>query len=115
MVQVPDMHHIRPDLVDDVGEGVVHSLMPVAVPGPRHVDDVQPDSRRGRVAVLLQGVLGQEGVLLPGEYVNLVPLRERLGQALGVHLRAGVVAHRVAVDYLENFQADTPQFREIFR
>ena len=97
---MPDVHHIRFHLVQDPGEGVIHGLVPVAVPGPGHVDEVQRDSRLGRVNIPLHGVFGQKGVLLPGEDVNIVPLRQRLRQALGVHLRAGVVAHRVAVNDL---------------
>ena len=65
--------------------------------------------RSRRVAVLLQGVLGQEGILLPGEDVNVMPLRQRLCQALGIHLRAGVVAHRVSVNDFEDFQYIIPQ------
>ena len=100
VVQVPDVDDVGFHLVQDQGEGVIHGLVPVAVPGPGHVDDVQRDFRLGRVNIPLQGVLGQKGILLPGEDVHLVPLRQRLRQSLGIHLRAGVVAHRVAVNYL---------------
>ena len=97
---MPDVDDFGFHLVQDPGEGVIHGLMPVAVPGPGHVDDVQRDFRFGRVSIPLHGVFGQKGVLLPGEDVNVMPLRQRLRQALGVHLRAGVVAHRVAVNDL---------------
>ena len=102
------VNHVRPYLVQYGGEGVIHGPVSVAVPGPRHVDDVQRDARLGRVGFPLHGVFRQKGVLLPGEDVHLVPLRERQRQAPSVDLRPGVVAHRVAVNHLEDFQVACP-------
>ena len=48
----------RVSTVSPMSAGVVHGLVPVAVPSPRHVDDVQSDFRLRRVAVNLNGVLG---------------------------------------------------------
>ena len=104
------MHHLRLNNLQHAGESLVHSLVPVAVPGPSHVDDVKGDSRFGRVGVLLYCILGKKRILLPGEDVNLVPLYERLRQALRVDLGARVVAHGVAVNNLQDFQWLERQF-----
>ena len=68
------------------GEGLVHRPVAVAVPGPSHVDQVQRDAR---VRLLLQSVLRQEGILLPGEHMHLVTLCQRLAQPHAVHRGAG--------------------------
>ena len=110
VVQVTHMHHIRLYLVEDVGESVIHGLVTVAVPGPGHVDHVKSDRRFRWVGIPLHGVFQEEGVFLPRENVNLMPLRQCLRYALGIHLRAGVIAHRVAVNYLEDSQRQAFHF-----
>ena len=86
VVQVPHMHYIRLNIIQDDGKCVIHCLVPVTVPGPGHVDDVKGDSRFGRIGVLLHGIFRQESVLLPGEDMDFVPFSQRLRQTLSVDL-----------------------------
>ena len=101
MVQVADVYHLWANVVQQAAKRVVDCSVPVAVTRSRHVDEVNRDAVVGRVGFHLRCVLGKEGVLLPREYVHLVAVGKRLRQALGVDLRARVVPHRIAVDYLE--------------
>ena len=100
---MPDVDHVGLRLLKQSGEGAVHLPVAVAVAGVAHVDDVQRDPRVRGIGLPLQLIFGQEGVLLPGEDVDLVAVRQSLVQALGVDLGAGVVPHGVAVDDLERF------------
>ena len=101
------MHHIWLCIVEEVGEGIIHGLVPEAVPGPGHVDHVKGNFRIGMVGVPLHRIFGEERVLFPGENVDLVPIGQRLCEALGIHLRTRVVSHRVTVNNLEDFQTAT--------
>ena len=104
---MPHVHNIGSQFVQQVGEGAVHLPVAVPVPRPGHVYHVQCNPAIRRVPFPLHRVLGQESVFLPGEDVHLVALRQRLAQALGVHLRTGVVPHGITVDYLQDFHGNT--------
>ena len=103
MVEVSYVDDLGPQFVEKGGECVVDSGVAVAVARPRHVDDVKADPGVRGVRLFSHRVLGQEGVLLPGEDVDLVSLGERLRKALRVHLGTRVVTHRVAVYYLQDY------------
>ena len=103
MIQMPDVHDVGLDLVQDRREGIIHRRVAETVTRPSHVDNVKSDSSICWVGLLMNGVFREEGVLLPGEHMHLVAFGERLGQALGIHFGAGVVPHGVAVDYLQDF------------
>lgn len=98
-----DVDHLRLDGVEDRREAPVDGGLPVPVPVPRVVDEVETDAGVRRVPLLPQPEVGREAVLLAGEDVDLVaPLGEPVAQCLGVDLGAGVVPHGVAVDDLED-------------
>ena len=54
MVEMPHMHHVRFNLFQYALEGIVHWLVAISVPGPRHVDHMEGNSLIRRVCLPLQ-------------------------------------------------------------
>ena len=80
----------------------VNCGMPVAVPRPRHVDDVKRNTRVSGVGSINHDVLGKESVFLSRENMHLMVFGKRLGKALGINLGPRVVQHWVAVNDLQD-------------
>ena len=105
---MPDVSDIGSNLIKDFGKGVVDGLVTVPIPCPSHVHYVESDSGDGRVGLFLPGVFREKRVLLASEDVHLVTFGQGMGQALGIHFRAGVVPHRIAVYDLQDLQGNPP-------
>ena len=104
VVEVPEMQNFWTNLIQRAHERGFHSRVTVPIAGPRHVDDMKGDSSVGKIGLALCGVLGEKGILLPREGVDLLPQGERLCQALSIHLGARVAPDGVAMNDLENPQ-----------
>ena len=66
VVQVSDMHEVRAEPVEKLGEAPVDAGLPVGVPVARVVDDVQRDPRIIGVGLYAQAEVGGERILLSG-------------------------------------------------
>ena len=75
VVQVTDMDNVGLMLIQKFGERAIHLPVAVTVAGAGHVDDVQRNQRVRGVCLALHRILRQEGVLLTGENVHLVAVR----------------------------------------
>ena len=109
--EVAEMAHMdqrRLDLCQQGPKVLIHVRVPIAIPRPRDIDDVQLHTRVGWIVLLLQVVFGEEAMVLAGEDMHVVSARQRLGQRLGIHLGASVIAHGIAMDHLDNLHVFSP-------
>ena len=62
MVEMAEMDDVGPERADDTTEGIVDTGVTIAVSGPRHVHEMQPDAII--VGVALAALLVTVGVLM---------------------------------------------------
>ena len=105
---MPHVEQCGLNLYQQGPKALVHFRIPVAIPRPRRVDDVQLHALVGWIVLLLQVIVREEAIVLAGEDMDVVPCRQRVRQRLGVHLGACVIAHGITVDHLDNLHASSP-------
>jgi hypothetical protein len=102
MVEVAHVDDIRPNPIQHLDESGIDSRITIAVSTAGNVDDVETDAWFIRVELVAEPVVRGERILLAGEHMNFVIVRQRAAKRLRVDLGPGVVAHGIPVDDLQD-------------
>src|SRR5690349_17172591 len=103
MVEVPNMHHIRFEYIEQSSKLSINLTMTILIQCLSQIDNMQFDTHIRRIRFLRENVVWQEFVLLPGEDMDLMAICKGLCQCLCINFGTSIIAHRIAVNDQEDF------------